>query len=192
MVGSDTERTPAIGLGYPRLSVSHLLHEKRVMTPEMAARIAKLLNTTPEGLLVTLEDVHILNRGADVVSTKEARLGINFLPLLQKKVRLGKIALKHPQFSIERGRDGKFNFETPDTAGEMSPALDLAKVSLSDGTLGTRTNNPEKDSRPEIAAWTCSVCGYQAGKVRTSSKIFPSRRNSPARISGEITYRCPI
>ena len=38
-------------LGVSRLSVSDLLHEKRVMTPEMAARIAKLLNTTPESWL---------------------------------------------------------------------------------------------------------------------------------------------
>ena len=30
-------------LGVSRLTVSDLLHEKRVMTPEMAARIAKLL-----------------------------------------------------------------------------------------------------------------------------------------------------
>ena len=38
-------------LGVSRLSVSDLLHEKRVMTPEMAARVAKLLNTTPESWL---------------------------------------------------------------------------------------------------------------------------------------------
>ena len=35
-------------LGISRLSVSQLLHEKRSMTPEMAARVGKLLNTTPE------------------------------------------------------------------------------------------------------------------------------------------------
>lgn len=38
-------------LGVSRLSVSELLHEKRAMTPEMAARVAKLLNTTPESWL---------------------------------------------------------------------------------------------------------------------------------------------
>jgi antitoxin HigA-1 len=38
-------------LGVSRLSVSDLLHEKRAMTPEMAARVAKLLNTTPESWL---------------------------------------------------------------------------------------------------------------------------------------------
>ncbi len=38
-------------LGVSRLSVSDLLHEKRVMTPEMAARVARLLNTTPDSWL---------------------------------------------------------------------------------------------------------------------------------------------
>ena len=50
-------------LGVSRLSVSDLLHEKRAMTPEMAARVGKLLNTTPESWLrmqeaVDLWDVH--------------------------------------------------------------------------------------------------------------------------------------
>lgn len=38
-------------LDVSRLSVSELLHEKRALTPEMAARIARLLNTTPESWL---------------------------------------------------------------------------------------------------------------------------------------------
>lgn len=38
-------------LGVSRLSVSDLLHEKRTMTTEMAARVGKLLNTTPESWL---------------------------------------------------------------------------------------------------------------------------------------------
>jgi addiction module HigA family antidote len=38
-------------LGISRLSVSELLHEKRSLSPEMAARIGKLLNTTPESWL---------------------------------------------------------------------------------------------------------------------------------------------
>jgi addiction module HigA family antidote len=38
-------------LGVSRLSVSELLHEKRALSPEMAARIAKLLRTTPESWL---------------------------------------------------------------------------------------------------------------------------------------------
>ncbi|HJW81757.1 MAG TPA: AsmA family protein [Acidiferrobacterales bacterium] len=87
------------------------------------------------GLLVTLEDVHIRNRGADIAFAKEVRLGIDFLPLLQQEVRIAKIALKQPRISIERDRDGRFNFEKPEAAGGTLPALDLANVSLSDGTL---------------------------------------------------------
>lgn len=46
-------------LGASRLSVSELLHEKRAMTPEMAARVGKLLNTTPESWLRMQEAVDL-------------------------------------------------------------------------------------------------------------------------------------
>lgn len=87
------------------------------------------------GLHVTLEDLHIRNRGADLASATEARLGINLLPLLHKEVRIGKIALKHPRIFIERDSDGTFNFEKPEAAGGTLPVLDLAKLALSDATL---------------------------------------------------------
>lgn len=38
-------------LGVSRLSVNELLLEKRAVSPEMAARLGKLLNTTPESWL---------------------------------------------------------------------------------------------------------------------------------------------
>ncbi len=38
-------------LGVSRLSVSELLHEKRALSPEMAARLGRLLNTTPDSWL---------------------------------------------------------------------------------------------------------------------------------------------
>ncbi|WP_372521634.1 AsmA family protein [Sulfuricaulis sp.] len=87
------------------------------------------------GLHVTLQDVNIRNRGTDLASAKQASLGIDLLPLLQKEVRIGKVALKRPRISIERDSDGKFNFEKPEGAGGSLTPLDLAKVSLSDGTL---------------------------------------------------------
>ena len=46
-----TQKEFALRLGVSRLSVSDLLHEKRVMTAEMAARVGKLLNTTPDSWL---------------------------------------------------------------------------------------------------------------------------------------------
>jgi antitoxin HigA-1 len=38
-------------LGVSRLSVSELLHEKRAISPGMALRLSKLLDTTPESWL---------------------------------------------------------------------------------------------------------------------------------------------
>jgi len=38
-------------LGVSRLTVSELLHEKRACSPEMAARLGRLLKTTPESWL---------------------------------------------------------------------------------------------------------------------------------------------
>ncbi|MGZ9197157.1 MAG: AsmA family protein, partial [Candidatus Deferrimicrobiaceae bacterium] len=96
------------------------------------------------GFHVTVEDVRIRNRGADVASAKETILGIELLPLLHKEVRIVKIGMKRPRISIEQDRDGKFNFEmTEEEAGKKTAeeaegtrfSLDVAIISLSDGAL---------------------------------------------------------
>ncbi len=38
-------------LGVSRLTISELIHERRALSPEMAARLGKLLATTPESWL---------------------------------------------------------------------------------------------------------------------------------------------
>jgi antitoxin HigA-1 len=54
-----TQTELADRLNISRLSVSQLLHEKRAMTPEMAARVGKFLNTTPESWLRMQEAVDL-------------------------------------------------------------------------------------------------------------------------------------
>lgn len=85
--------------------------------------------------LVTLEDVRIRNRGTEIVTAKEARIGIDFLTLLSKRVRIKKIALEHPILSIERDRNGRFNFEKSEAIQRPLPDLNLSKMTFSDGTL---------------------------------------------------------
>ena len=46
-------------LGVSRLAVSELLHEKRALSPEMAARLGKLLDTSPESWLRMQQAVDI-------------------------------------------------------------------------------------------------------------------------------------
>ena len=93
---------------------------------------------------ITVEDVRIRNRGADVASAKETILGTELLPLLRKEVRIVKISMKRPRISIEQDLDGRFNFETPvEEAGKKATveaketrfSLDVTNISLSDGAL---------------------------------------------------------
>lgn len=87
------------------------------------------------GLLLTLEDVHLRNRGADIASARQVSLGVDLLPLLQQEVRIGEVVLKRPRIVIERRQDGKFNFETPESVGGPLPALNLDHITLSGATL---------------------------------------------------------
>lgn len=54
-----TQTELAERIGVSRLSVSKLVHEKRAMSPEMAVRIATLLNTSPESWLRMQEAVDL-------------------------------------------------------------------------------------------------------------------------------------
>jgi AsmA protein len=116
------------------------------------------------GLHCNLVDLHISNRGVDLVSAKEARLGIDLLPLFQKKVRIGKIALKHARISIERDHDGKFNFENPVVAGETLPALNMAEFSFSDGTFLYADQESGKEFTARDCRLTLQSLAFAGGK----------------------------
>jgi uncharacterized protein involved in outer membrane biogenesis len=87
------------------------------------------------GLRITIKDVHIRNRGTELASAQQASLQIELLPLLQNEVRLANIVLKQPTITIERGRDGHFNFEQPEADDSALPLLDWPLISVSDANL---------------------------------------------------------
>ena len=86
-------------------------------------------------LHITMENVQIRNRGSEIVSAAQASLGIELFPLLHKEVRMDSVGLKHVRISIERQRDGRFNFETRTELKRTFPPMDVARVTLSDATL---------------------------------------------------------
>jgi len=93
------------------------------------------------GFHITVEDVRIRNRGADVASAKKTILGIELLPLLRKEIRIVKVGLQRPRISIDQDRDGKFNFETDigkkaaGGAKGMGFSLNVENISLSDAAF---------------------------------------------------------
>ena len=87
------------------------------------------------GLRVTLNDVHIRNRGTEIAIAKQAKVGVNFIPLLYKSVRINQIVLDHPSILIVKDRDGRFNFEQSDGAQKTLADLSLASISMTGGTF---------------------------------------------------------
>jgi uncharacterized protein involved in outer membrane biogenesis len=84
---------------------------------------------------LTMENVQVRNRGSEIASAVQANLGIELLPLLHNEVRMDSVGLKHVRISIERQRDGRFNFETRTELTRPFPPTDVARVSLTDATL---------------------------------------------------------
>jgi AsmA protein len=86
-------------------------------------------------LHITARDVQIRNRGKDIAGVKNADLGIEFAPLLRKEVRFSRITLKAPLFSIERDKNGHYNYEQAEETKQARRPLDLAQVHILGGTL---------------------------------------------------------
>jgi AsmA protein len=108
---------------------------------EAAASDALGMNVTVEGRLrigivpglhVTLENVRIRNRGTEIAFVKEAVLAIELLSLFEQNLHYGSVVLNGARISIERGRDGRYNYEKLPEAKEAFPALDLREVTFAD------------------------------------------------------------
>ncbi len=110
------------------------------------------------GFHVRLEGVTVRNRGADIVSAKEARFGVAILPLLRREVRIDRIDLRGPRLSVERDRHGTFNFEKtgeesrkgpPPDSGKGFPALAVGRITLRDGSVHYRDRRSGKEISAE-------------------------------------------
>jgi uncharacterized protein involved in outer membrane biogenesis len=105
------------------------------------------------GMHVTLNQVHIRNMEAEVISAEKASLGIDLLPLLRREVRINSVVLKQPGINIERDKDGKFNLARPAAAGTTSSGLYIVKVSLADAVF----LYTDKQSGREVGALQCDL-----------------------------------
>ena len=63
---------------------------------------------------ISLKDVSVRKKGADVVTVEKMRIGLRLIPLMRPRVGMGRIGLIKPVFSIVRYKNGKFNFEKPE------------------------------------------------------------------------------
>jgi uncharacterized protein involved in outer membrane biogenesis len=84
------------------------------------------------GIGISLNDISVRNKGADVVAVEKMNIGLEFIALTRREVRISRIGLIKPVFSLVRQKNGTFNFEKPGRASSERP-LAVEKISISQG-----------------------------------------------------------
>lgn len=82
------------------------------------------------GLHVAMGNVRVRNGGSQLALVETAELAIELLPLLRRELRYESIVLKRARISIERGRDGRYNFQKPAGPAAAFGPLGLKRVSF--------------------------------------------------------------
>jgi AsmA protein len=104
-------------------------------------------------LHVTVAEVHITNRGADVASVGEVELAIQLRSLLNKDLKFQGVRFKSARITIERDKSGRFNTDRAPNPATSAPSADIAKVSFADSSLFY--NDAQRGN--DFAAEKCSV-----------------------------------
>lgn len=82
------------------------------------------------GLSLTLKQVQVHNRGIALAKAEQVQIGIELVSLLKKQPRVQGLALTHATLSIERDRQGLFNFEKTEAPKGEARALNLTNLSV--------------------------------------------------------------
>lgn len=149
--------------------VAWLFLDVQAYQPRLVAAISKALDMDVEvdgrlgfrllpALSVSLPNARLSQRGSEILFAQQARFGVALLPLLlRREIRVDAVSLKNPRLSLERGPDGKFNFEKPDgDKVKTLPPLDLARLQLSNGVVSYHDQ--------------ASGRGFQAAKCNVQSR----------------------
>jgi uncharacterized protein involved in outer membrane biogenesis len=94
------------------------------------------LSFFPFGL--SAKDIHVTNKGDEIISIETLKLGAELMPLLNKQLKITSCELINPAVNIVKDADGKFNYENTEkkaTEGRPGAAFSLNDFKLSRGVL---------------------------------------------------------
>jgi len=86
------------------------------------------------GLGISLKGVSVRNGGAEVVTVETMKIGLEFTALTRREIRITRIALIKPVFSLVRYKNGMFNYERPGPTPPGSP-FTVDTISISQGKV---------------------------------------------------------
>jgi uncharacterized protein involved in outer membrane biogenesis len=130
---------------------------------------------------VTVEQVHIRGRGTELLSASQARLDIELVSLLRRQVRIPRIELRHVTLSVERSREGRFNFEGSSPGASAIPDIQSTDVALIDLTF-VYTNRQQGTS---VQAGPCNVEANDVRIAATSGADLMKHLSFSAQVSCE-------
>jgi len=87
---------------------------------------------------VSAKDIHVANKGGEIISLENLKLGTELMPLLKKQLKVTSCELVKPAVTIVRNVDGKYNFESAEkksTKGQPGAGFSLNDLKLSKGVL---------------------------------------------------------
>jgi hypothetical protein len=87
---------------------------------------------------VSAKDIHVANKGGEILSLENLKLGAELMPLLMKRLKVTSCELVKPAVTIVKDTDGKYNFESTEkksTEGGPGAAFSLNGFKLSRGEL---------------------------------------------------------
>jgi uncharacterized protein involved in outer membrane biogenesis len=87
---------------------------------------------------VSAKDIHVANKGGEILSLEHLKLQAELIPLLKKQLKVTACELVKPGVTIVKDAEGKYNFEsTEKKSSKEAPgtAFSLNKLKLSNGTL---------------------------------------------------------
>jgi uncharacterized protein involved in outer membrane biogenesis len=86
------------------------------------------------GFGLTLKDVNMRNKGLGVVTIETMRIGLKLIPLARSEIKIIRVGLVKPVFSIVGSKNEMLNLEKPGRTS-WEKLLGVKKISISQGSL---------------------------------------------------------
>jgi len=114
---------------------------------------------------VSAKDIHAANKGGEIISLENLKLGAELMPLLKKHLKVTSCELVKPAVTIVKDAEGKYNFESTEkksTKGQPGAAFSLNDLKLSKGVivyLDKKTGEKTEFKEINLAIKDLSVAG---------------------------------
>ena len=115
---------------------------------------------------ISAKDIHIANKGGEIISIETLKLGAELLPLLKKQLKITGCELAKPVVTIVKDTNGRYNFERADRkSAEEAPraVLSLNVLKLSKGVLIYL--DKKTGEKTEFKDFNLSIKGLSTGNI---------------------------